>query len=171
MTETEILDDLLTREGGYTDHSADRGGATNMGITARVLGEWRGLGRPARREEVKALTRPEAIAIYRRRYIEAPGFTEEAIPYGPLRAQVIDDGVLSGTVTAIKTLQRVLGVKDDGVLGPVTRAVACTADGPSVHRAYLKARVLRLVRIAQRDVSQLVFLGGWVQRALSFVDT
>ena len=35
MTIEAILDDVLRREGGYSDHLADGGGPTNYGITAR----------------------------------------------------------------------------------------------------------------------------------------
>ena len=34
---------LFTSEGGYVDHPADPGGATNHGITRKVLARWRGV--------------------------------------------------------------------------------------------------------------------------------
>jgi len=69
-----ILDRIIRREGGYVNHPADRGGATNFGITAQTLGNWRKLGRPATVAEVMALTETEARAIYRQQYIAGPGF-------------------------------------------------------------------------------------------------
>lgn len=53
----------LAYEGGYVDHPADPGGATNMGITIRTLGNWR--GRPVTKAEVRALSKEEAAKIYR----------------------------------------------------------------------------------------------------------
>lgn len=166
MTETDILDGLIEREGGYVDDPNDRGGTTHWGVTAQTLGEWRHLGRSASRAEVQALTETEARTIYRARYIEQPGFTWAAIPYGPLQAQVIDDGVLSGTYTATRTLQQALGVTVDGVLGPQTRAALRAADLPAVHRAYLRARVRRLLDIVVADPTQAEYIRGWVDRAI-----
>jgi lysozyme family protein len=169
MTEDDILAGILEREGGYTDHPQDRGGPTHFGVTASTLGEARKLGRPATREEVHALTREEALAIYKRRYVDNPGFTEAAIPYAPLRAQVIDHGVLSGPMTAVQDLQQVLGVDVDGIFGRRTKEALQRANLPAVHVALVKARTMRLVRLVQQRPSQLVFLAGWVQRALGFL--
>ena len=103
MTVDQIIDGILEREGGYDDHPSDKGGPTNMGVTAVVLGEWRHLGRAATREEVKNLQPAEARAICRARYIAGPGF--ERIPFEPLRAQLCDFGYNSGPARAIRWLQ------------------------------------------------------------------
>src|SRR5688572_7893012 len=113
MTTEELIDGILTREGGYVDHASDRGGPTNMGITAMTLGEWRRMGRPATRAEVKALKVEEARAIYWARYV----VPFQMIPFDELKAQLVDYGVLSGPVTAIKALQHVLSVPVDGIIG------------------------------------------------------
>jgi lysozyme family protein len=56
---------VLKHEGGFVDHPADPGGATNFGITHKTLGAWR--REPADAKAVKALTRKEAGEIYRAR--------------------------------------------------------------------------------------------------------
>ncbi len=60
---------VLKHEGGYVDHPADPGGATNRGVTRATLAAWR--GRPVSKAEVRALTRLEASAIYRKNYWDA----------------------------------------------------------------------------------------------------
>lgn len=165
MTDAEIIDAILEREGGYIAHASDRGGATKFGVTAATLGEWRNLGRPASYDEVKHLAVSEARAIYLALYIEKPNLG--ALPTA-LKPMVVDDAVLSGTETAIKTLQQVLGVTADGVCGPKTLAAAHLAP-PKTEVALVTARCLRYGRIVQRDPEQVVFLVGWLRRALDFL--
>jgi lysozyme family protein len=112
---------VLRHEGGYVDHPADPGGATNMGITRRTLAEWRGVS-PASaldKAEVKALTRAEAARIYRARYWERCAAGEMA---AGLDLAVFDFAVNSGPDRAVRMLQGLLGVAVDGIVGPVTRA-------------------------------------------------
>jgi hypothetical protein len=59
----------LVHEGGYVDHSADPGGATNLGIAIGTLLGW--LGRQAAKAEVRALTNATVAPIYRKNYWDA----------------------------------------------------------------------------------------------------
>lgn len=61
----------LAYEGGYVDHPKDPGGATNLGVTIKTLSGW--LGRPASKNEVKALKVADVAPIYRRNYWDAAG--------------------------------------------------------------------------------------------------
>jgi lysozyme family protein len=51
-------------EGGWSDHAADPGGKTNWGITQATLGAY--LRRPASAAEIRALTKEQAKAIYKK---------------------------------------------------------------------------------------------------------
>lgn len=168
MTDNDILDGVLAREQGFVDHPHDHGGPTKFGVTAETLGAWRQLGRPATAAEVRALELPEAREILRHEYIVAPGF--DAITDPVLRVIVIDDGILSGPVTATRTLQRVLGVRDDGVFGPRTREALGAADATAVSVRLVKARIVRYAQIVEADRTQGDFVEGWVRRALGFLD-
>ena len=125
MTDDEILSDVLRAEGGFRaavtrpDGSVDP--ATMRGITEPRARAWFKHDRPMTDRELQVLVSADvARAIYRQTYIDAPGFTAEHIPYEPLRKQLIDFGINSGTARAVRWLQRVLGTVDDGVLGPET---------------------------------------------------
>lgn len=165
MTTDELIDGLIAREGGFVNSAADRGGATNFGITASTLGAWRSLNRPATVAEVKALTVDEARAIYRAQYVRP----FELVPFPGLQAQLCDFGANSGVTTAIKSLQGVLGVPADGVLGDRTRAAMAVLPWRLVNGALVAARVRLLEQIVDEDVSQLPNLHGWVRRAVSFL--
>lgn len=171
MTESDIIDGVIAREGDvFTNNAVDRGGPTRYGITAKTLGTWRVLGRAATSDEVAGLRRAEAVEIYRHLYVQKPGFTADRFAFEPLRLQAIDDGVLSGPREAVLTLQRLLGVTADGIFGHDTVAALAKADQTSLHFQYIKARMMRFVRICQKDASQLHWLGGWTNRALGFLD-
>lgn len=176
MTDAEIIDGVLDAEGGWREAVRRPDGSydpdTHRGITAPVLGAWRRLGRPATRAELRAMPEDEARAIYRARYIDGPGFTSEAIPFEPLRMQVIDFDVNSDSARAVRWLQRVLGVEDDGVLGPVTRAAirrACEAGyGRVLNDALVAARAYMVDRAVDIGTMRKADEEGVESRALSF---
>jgi lysozyme family protein len=165
MTTDDLLGAILAREGGFVDSSVDKGGATNYGITATTLGVYRRLNRQATVAEVRAMKPDEARAIYRAQYC-APF---ECVPFDALKAQLCDFGVNSGVMTAIRTLQKVLGVPMDGVLGDRTRTALAVMPQHIVNDALVGARIGLLSAIVDRDASQQVYLHGWVKRAVSFL--
>lgn len=165
-TVDDIISDVLVQEGGYSDHPADKGGATNFGITAKVLGEWRRLGRPASREEVRALTIAEARDIYRKRYVLNYGF--QRIPHDGLRAQLVDFGVNSGPSRAIRWLQRAIGMPASGVLDAATLHAVSELPPKLVNNALVAARLKMIDAWTDEDRSQKVFEEGVESRALSF---
>lgn len=168
-----IIADTIDRfEGGTTNHPADRGGPTNRGITLRVYAEH--LGRPVSAEEVRAMPRDHAVAIYRDRYWERPkiGRLPEA-----LRPVVFDMAVNLGPETSVRLLQEALGdlgqeVAADGALGPVTAAAALRAVGdPGLHTVLTRIcdrRRDRYLAIIARDPTQAVFRRGWLRRCDHF---
>jgi len=112
---------VLAQEGGYSDHPRDPGGATQMGITRRTLAAWRRV-RPwwkLPKAAVRTLGRAEAERIY------------EALYWVPCRAgrmppgldlALFDFAVNSGPGRAVRSLQRLLAVTEDGRVGPRTLA-------------------------------------------------
>lgn len=112
---------LLGHEGGYSDNPADPGGETMWGVTQRVA-RANGYQGP-----MINLPRDVAAAIYRRQYWDA--VKSDMLPEA-VRFDVFDAAVNSGTVQAVKWLQRAAGTNADGVIGPMTlQAAARTADG------------------------------------------
>ena len=164
----EILEEVLDREGWptYTVHPMDKGGPTKGGITIRTLESWR--HRQCTRAELQRLTKTEALAILRRRYVETNGINK--LTDCSLQAQVIDDAVLSGPYLAVKDLQRAVDtVSVDGIIGSRTLAAVEALNVDALGRRLAVTRTLRLTRHVQQHPDQLVFLTGWVTRTLSFV--
>lgn len=168
MTEDDIIDGILEREGGgkYTDKPADYGGPTRWGVTRATLQQWR--GKPVSSEDVAALTELEARAIYRNLFIIRPRFDQIHDP--KLRVLVIDTGVNHGPEAAVAMLQRALGVPDDGVFGPKTWAALSAATPARVYARMCAERVRSYGRLITRKPSQAVFAAGWANRVAAFIE-
>lgn len=160
MTFDELIGPLLDREGGFVDHKSDRGGATNMGITQRVLSNWQ-TARAKPYRDVRSLTRSEAAEIYRVLYWNAAKCDElpEAV-----REIHFDAAVNHGPARANKLLQEAVGVTPDGVIGEQTMAAVAEMDARLLKARYLAARYAFYGDIINRDRSQLVFMAGWMNR-------
>lgn len=162
---------VLEREGGYVNHPDDPGGATNMGITIKTLGAWR--GRTATEAEVKRLTRAEAERIYHARYWTAASCHE--LPAG-IDLLVMDACVLSGVDPALNFLRSQLGMpvkrKNAKKVFPKTdKHLLAFERGPLVKRAEASCRVAVIMGVSQRrrdfyrSLSTFATFGkGWLRR-------
>jgi len=174
MTTEDIITGIIGREGTtFTNDPVDRGGPTKFGITLRDLRTWRN-DPSVGAVDVETMTEAEARAIYRRRYIEDPGF--DRIPNEWIRAFIVDTGVLQGPRVATKLLQRAVNVDPDGVFGPITLAAVQVASVESVRRSLVKDRLQHLLACALVDIpadlvqnTSLKFLKGWINRVVSFL--
>lgn len=115
----DAFDRLLGSEGGYSFNSMDPGGETMWGVTARVARANGYLG------EMRSMPVPTAQAIYRKLYW-AP-IQGDQLP-DPIAFLVFDAAVNSGVAQSVKWVQRAVGVKEDGVLGPHTLSEVIKAD-------------------------------------------
>jgi hypothetical protein len=106
---------ILANEGGFVNSETDPGGATNYGITKRTLEAF--LGKPVTIDDVKNLSSSTAIEIYRANYWNL--MLCDSLPSG-LDLMVFDYGVNSGPGQAIRSLQKLVGVTEDGAMGKVT---------------------------------------------------
>ena len=97
-----LVDALIEREGGYVNHPADRGGATNFGITEAVARAHGYCG------SMQNLPRREAVAICRRLYWLRPRFDQVATRSARMAAELFDTGANMGPAVAATFLQRAL---------------------------------------------------------------
>lgn len=113
MNFLEAFDQLMLFEGGYTTGTFDPGKETNYGISKRSY--------PG--EDIKNLSLDRAKQIYLHDFWGPSGC--DAIP-GPLRYPLFDYSVNSGVSHAVKSLQSVISVQQDGIIGPRTLGVIST---------------------------------------------
>ncbi|AWC20851.1 putative Peptidoglycan domain protein [Aminobacter sp. MSH1] len=108
---------VLKHEGGWSDHPADPGGATMKGVT---LANFRRYVKPnATKDDLRKITNEQGGPVYRRFYWDAVHGAE--LPDGVDYA-VFDFAVNSEPGRAVKYLQGVVGVAEDGRIGPATLA-------------------------------------------------
>jgi lysozyme family protein len=116
----ECIARLLEHEGGYVWHAEDPGGETNYGVTRAVYEQY--VGRQVMDGEMKGLTHEDVYPIYKENYWDR--LRADDLPSG-VDWSCFDWGVNSGTSRAAKALQRIVGVEQDGGIGPMTlQAVA-----------------------------------------------
>ena len=159
-----LIGPLLDREGGYSNHPNDRGGATNHGITQTTYAQWCSRhGQPWR--NVSHLTRAEAVRVYWEMYWTPSRCSD--LPHA-IRAIHFDAAVNHGITRAAKLLQQACSVEEDGVIGPVTLAAARDIPAAMLRSRYLVARYRFYGQIINRDKSQRDFIAGWMNRMEEF---
>jgi lysozyme family protein len=107
---------VLAHEGGFVNHPKDPGGATNQGVTQRVYDAYRRY-RGLKPQTVKNITPTEVSDIYLKSYWKL--IRGDSLPCG-LDYAVFDFAVNSGVSRAVRYLQRLVGVYDDGAIGMIT---------------------------------------------------
>lgn len=154
---------VLGFENGYADHPKDPGGATNFGITRKTLAKWRRVSPwwTLPKSEVKTLSRREATRIYRAGYWDP---AKAGRMPGGLDLAVFDFAVNSGVSKAVKTLQAILGVRTDGLVGPITlRALKAKIAAAGVG-ALIEALCGRRLGFLKALAIFSVFGRGWTGR-------
>ena len=178
MDADELINDVIGREGGYSNHPADRGGATRWGITEAVA---RAHGY---RGAMRTYPREEAVTLYKRIYWVRPGFDQIADLAPGIAAELFDTGVNMGPGVAVSFLHRALnalnrgasdyadivpGVRiDDATIAALTTFLRKRAPhGESVLKKALEAlQGERYLDLAERRPANEAFLYGWLANRL-----
>lgn len=154
---SDALPRVLVHEGGYVNHAADPGGATNFGVTQRVYDAYRARkGKPA--QPVKAISKAEVEDIFRAQYWDA--IKGDKLPVG-VSYVVMDGAVNSGPKQSIKWLQRALDVPADGILGEVTLAAVAASND---HDKLIDAICDRRMAFLRALKTFPTFGRGWTRR-------
>lgn len=173
-----LIDEVIGREGGYSNHPADRGGPTRWGITEAVARSHGYHG------DMRSFPRSEAAAIYRRIYWLRPGLDRVAELAPQLAAELFDTGVNMGPAVASGFLQRALNALNRGAIdfpdiavdrriGPRTIDALSHflrrrgANGETVLLKAVEAlQGERYVALAEQRPANEAFLYGWLANRL-----
>lgn len=150
----------LKNEGGFSNHPADKGGATNRGITLERYEEY--LGRKSTPEELKNIDYPTVKAIYNLYYWKVLNLDQ--ILDQSIATALFDIGVLCGPGTSIRFAQEILGL-------PATKkadAATIKTLNNTTDEKFIPAFADRVIKyfndIVNNKPSQHVFLKGWTRR-------
>lgn len=175
----EMLYAMLKNEGGYAHDPNDRGGETNHGITIAVARENGYNG------DMRAMTRSQALDIYRSQYFIRPGFKAVFEVSPGIAAELFDTGVNMSPKVAATFLQKSLNVlnrvrKDygdivvDGDCGPstITSLKAYLGKrGDEGESVLLKAlnclQGARYIELAVNREANETFVYGWLSNRVS----
>jgi len=157
----EALLFVLRWEGGFVDHPADPGGATNKGVTQAVYDGWRKKqGQPAR--SVRQIEDAEMHAIYASGYWQAARCPVLA---QPLDVVQFDTAVNMGVGRAVRFLQQAVGaVPVDGNFGPGTQRCVADCDPGDALVNYCNAREAFYRNLVVKNPKLTVFQKGWMNR-------
>lgn len=147
MSFERAVANVLKNEGGFSDNPSDPGGMTRYGISQRAYPSL----------DIRNLTVEQATAIYQKDYWTA--IHGDELP-AAVSFALMDWAVNSGVQASIQGLQRALGLRVDGIMGPMTVA-ACSY--PGVVTALSAERIYTLTGIK----SWTTFGKGWTTRVIN----
>lgn len=158
----------LPWEGGFTNNPLDRGGPTNMGITQGTL-DAAFKKKIVGHNNVRALSKDEALRIYRTNYWDAHGWGKYAESVDMI---MFDICVNHGMCGAAKIAQRACvscgaDLVIDGKWGPKTAAALFNlawSNALYLSKMLIIKRLNYYDKIVEAKPDQKVFLGGWCRR-------
>lgn len=157
---------VAAAEGGYQNHPNDAGNynslgqlvGTNWGVSATKYE--RIIGRPPSAADMQNLSAAAAKEIFRNdewARIRGNEIHDQAV------ANIFFDGAVNHG-RGIHLMQEVLGVEQDGVVGPITLAAINTANPAQLYHAYKERRRRYYHWLVEWRPANLAFLDGWLQR-------
>lgn len=158
---------LHEKEGGFVHDPDDPGGATNMGVTFGTFTHYCQLKccpQPTI-DDLRRLSEPQWQDIIRTLYWDV--CRADHIQSQAVAVMIVDWAVHSGTSTAIKHVQRILGVKADGIVGPVTLAAINSMSPLPLFGQIRNDRIKFLKNLVATRPQMEKFLKGWLRRVHS----
>jgi lysozyme family protein len=139
-------------EGGKFNHPNDPGGFTNMGLTQRDYPKL----------DLHNLTREQADNIFYKDYWKKSSAAK--LPY-PMFISYFDSVVNTGVSRANKILQKVVGVKQDGIIGTQTiKAIEKNGNHLQLALAVADEKQNFYHRLINKNSKFKAFKRGWTRR-------
>lgn len=179
MTNTFVasLFRVFNFEGGYSNDAFDAGGETVFGLTKKydklvrfdLVEKYKNLTKD-RKEfgELYDLLKNDndflksVIDVYYKNYWVP--IRAEAIISDDIVFNIFDFSVNAGVFQAVKTAQKILEVKPDGIVGTQTLDALNTVNSIEFIKKYKQARIDFYNFLVEKNEKQRKFLAGWTKR-------
>lgn len=167
---------IFLHEGGFQANPNDSGNynskkqlvGTNLGITAIEAEKY--LGYPPTKKDMLSFKKEWAETIYFEKYWTP--IKGEKLESQKVATIFLDYAVNCGVKTAIKRIQRILKIQDDGIFGDITlEAINQAADDQRFFDEIIKDRKNYYAAIVRNNGKLSVFLTGWYKRVEYFSKT
>lgn len=161
---TKLVPHIVKWEGGWVNDPDDLGGATNKGVTYKTYKLYcRRKGYPVPTvERLKNLTDEQFCDILKTMYWDA--CQGDRIESQSVANAIVDWAWNSGTVTAVKEVQKVLGVEIDGIVGNITLSAINSQSPLPLFGKIQQARIAYIERICNSRPANNKFKNGWFNR-------
>lgn len=151
---------ILKFEGGFVNDPDDKGGATNKGVTLTTYRKFFGENKTI--EDLKRITDDEWLYIFKIGYWDV--MKADLIKSQSVANQLVDFAYNSGTKTAAKKIQGIIGTTTDGIVGNKTIEAINSKDPKKLFEDLKKSRLNYIIKIVTNNPSQKKYLNGWVNR-------
>lgn len=158
---------ILPFAGKFVNDPSDHGGATNMDVTLTTFTYYRrikGLPTPTV-DELKAISHTEWLDILKTLFWDA--WHADDINNQSVAESLVEWFWGSGHWGIIMP-QRLLGLKEDGNVGPVTLTAVNKQNPAMFHEQLRNTKIHYITGIVNRDASQKRFYNGWLRRINAF---
>lgn len=166
---TILFQNIKEWEGGWSDHKNDKGGKTNMGITLKT---WKSCGYDKDGDgiiderDLKLINEQDVFNVFKKHYWNR--YRGDDIRNQSIANIVVDWLWMSGN-HAIINVQKLLSIKADGVVGPITINTINQANQRELFAQIKRIRKEFFEKVCRDNPTQNVFLKGWLRRLDSYV--
>lgn len=160
----KLVPHILKWEGGFVNDPDDLGQATCKGVcfkTYKLYRQRKKLPKPTL-GDLRNISDGEFASILKEMYWDACRADE--INSQSVANAIVDWAWHSGTTTAAKEIQRVLGVKADGIIGNITLSAINSQSPLPLFGKIKAARVKYIERICKSRPVNQKYYRGWMNR-------